>query len=234
MMGLGSPSLFLKLGGAVAAGAVVATAAGCASSGSSSASAPASSSAPAAASAAASSGMASSSAASTATPAAATSAAGGSSSPAAAPAGALASACKTANLKVTTANSEGAAGSTYTNIDFTNTGSASCTLYGYPGVSLAAGSSASQVGAAAQRSATGRPTVVTLKPGATGNALLRVTQALNYPSSACSPKDTTLLRVYPPNQTTSVTLAFKAMGCAKESVKLLTVGVVQTGAMAQQ
>lgn len=101
-------------------------------------------------------------------------------------------------------------------------------------MSLAAGTSAAQVGAAAQRSTTSSPKVITLKPGATGNALLRVVQALNYPASTCSPKDTTLLRVYPPNQTTSVTLAFKAMGCAKESVKLLTIGAVQPGATSQQ
>lgn len=228
MIGSGSPSLFLKAGGALAAGAVVAAVAGCASSGSSSASAPASSSAPAASSAAASSAAASSPAA---TSPAATSAAGGSSS---APASATANACPTSALKVTVGTAEGAAGSTYQTIDFTNTGSASCTLYGYPGVSLAAGSSATQVGAAAQRSTTSRPTVVTLKSGATGKALLRVTQALNYPSSTCSPKDTTVLRVYPPNQTTAVTLAYKSMGCAKTSVKLLTIGVVQAGAAAQQ
>jgi hypothetical protein len=102
-------------------------------------------------------------------------------------------------------------------------------------VSLAAGSSATQVGAAAQRSATtGSPAVVTLKSGATGNALLRVTQALNYPSSTCSPKDTTVLRVYPPNETTAVTLAFKSMGCAKTSVKLLTIGAVHAGTTSQQ
>jgi Domain of unknown function (DUF4232) len=126
-------------------------------------------------------------------------------------------------------NTEGAAGSVYQNIDFTNTGSTSCTLYGYPGVSLGTGMPFSQVGAAATRSTTAAPTVVTVAPGQTANALLRVAQALNYPQATCSPTATTYLRIYPPNQTTAIYLAFKTTGCTKNSVNLLTIGVMQAG-----
>jgi hypothetical protein len=126
--------------------------------------------------------------------------------------------------------SEGAAGSVYQVIDFTNTGSAPCTLYGYPGVSLAAGTTpATQVGAAASRSTAAAPTLVTLSRGQTGNALLRITQALNYPASKCSPKATAYLQIYPPNQTTPIYLPYTSTGCASTSVNLLTIGVVQTG-----
>jgi hypothetical protein len=127
-------------------------------------------------------------------------------------------------------NSEGAAGSVYQNIDFTNTGSASCTLYGYPGVALGTGTPFSQTGAAATRSTAAKPSVVTLSPGKTANALLRVTQAQNYPSAACSPKATTYLQIFPPGQTTAIYLTFKSTGCATKSVNLLTIGVVQAGA----
>ncbi len=70
---------------------------------------------------------------------------------------------------------------------------------------------------------------MTLAPGQAGNALLRIVQAMNYPTATCSPAPTTVLRVYPPNQTTAVDLAFKSTGCTSDSVNLLTIGVVQPG-----
>jgi hypothetical protein len=120
-------------------------------------------------------------------------------------------------------NAEGAAGSVYQNIDFTNTGPASCTLYGYPGVSLGAGTPFTQIGTAATRSTAAPPAVVTLAPGQTGNAL-------NYPPATCSPKTTTYLQIYPPGQTAAIYLAFKSTGCTSKAVNLLSIGVVQAGA----
>ena len=231
----GPASRSLRLAGMAAAGVAVAAAAGCASSSGSStaASAPAasSSSAPAASSAtsAASSAASGSSASPAESPHAVASptpsGAGSTSGGAAGLAG-----CATGDLKVTTGNPEGAAGSTYLSIRFTNTSSASCTLYGYPGVSLAAGSPTAQVGAAADRQVTAPASVVTLEPGQTGSALLRIVQALNYPTATCSPTATAYLRIYPPNETQSVLLPFKAMGCTSDSVKLLTIAAVRIGA----
>ena len=129
-----------------------------------------------------------------------------------------------------TADSEGAAGSTYTTLDFTNAGSTTCSLYGYPGVSLAAGDPVAQVGAAASRSTMDSPSVVHLAPGKTANALLRITQALNYPTGTCAPTKTTYLQIYPPNETTPIYLAYSSTGCSSNSVNLLTIGVVQAGA----
>jgi hypothetical protein len=86
------------------------------------------------------------------------------------------------------------------------------------------------VGQAATRSPIAPPTLVTLRPGQAGNALLRITQALNYPTGRCSPKATTYLQIYPPNQTTPIYLAYTSTGCASTTVKLLTIGVVQAGA----
>ena len=230
----GSASRSLRLAGMAAAGVAVAAAAGCTSSSGSStaASAPtaSSSSAPAASSAtSAASGSSASPASPAGSPHAVTSptpsGAGSASGGAAGLAG-----CATGDLKVTTGNPEGAAGSTYLSIRFTNTSSASCTLYGYPGVSLAAGSPTAQVGAAADRQVTAPASVVTLEPGRTGSALLRIVQALNYPTATCSPTATAYLRIYPPNETQSVLLPFKAMGCTSDSVKLLTIAAVRMGA----
>jgi hypothetical protein len=138
--------------------------------------------------------------------------------------------CATRELRAKLANAQGAAGSLYQNVDFTNVGTAPCTLFGYPGVSIGTGMPFNQTGAAASRSSVAAPAVVTLAPGQTANALLRVTQALNYPSAKCSPAKTTYLQIYPPNQTTALYLSFSSTGCTSTSVNLLTIGVVQAGA----
>src|SRR5581483_8628516 len=63
--------------------------------------------------------------------------------------------CQPAALQVTVnaSQADGAAGSTYYQVDFTNTSSSPCEMYGYPGLSLvSAGTSAGhQIGAAAQQ-----------------------------------------------------------------------------------
>jgi hypothetical protein len=138
--------------------------------------------------------------------------------------------CATRDLQAKAGVAQGAAGSTYQVIDFTNISNVTCTLYGYPGVSLASGTPAAQVGAAASRSTVAAPSVVTLAPGQTANALLRITQAMNYPTATCAPAATTYLQIYPPNQTTPIYLAYKSTGCTSNSVNLLTIGVVQAGA----
>jgi hypothetical protein len=162
-------------------------------------------------------------------PASSATASPASSAQAVAPPSAGAPGCATRDLQAKVGISQGAAGSVYQVIDFTNIGNAACTLYGYPGVSLTTGKPVTQVGQAATRSPVAGPTLVTLKPGQTGNALLRITQALNYPTATCSPKATAYLQIFPPNQTTPIYLAYSATGCASTSVKLLTIGVVQAG-----
>jgi hypothetical protein len=104
-----------------------------------------------------------------------------------------------------------------------------CTVFGYPGVSLAAGTPVTQVGAAATRDTVSAATLVTLEPGKTASTLLRITQALNYPVSKCKPKATTYLQIYPPNQTTPVYVAYSSTGCASTAVNLLTIGVMKPG-----
>ncbi len=94
----------------------------------------------------------------------------------------------------------GAAGSLYYPVEFTNVGSQSCWLYGYPGVA-AVNSAQHQVGPAASRvSAT--PHKVTLKRDQTAHALLQITEADII--GGCHVKTITGLgaglQVYPPNQ----------------------------------
>ena len=73
--------------------------------------------------------------------------------------------------------------------------------------------------------------LVTLAPGATGSALLHIVDALNFTPSDCSPTKAAYLRIYPPNQSSSVLLANASEGCAK-AVQVLTIDPVQAGARA--
>ena len=139
-------------------------------------------------------------------------------------------ACATRSLKATVGIAQGAAGSVYQVIDFTNISGSPCTLFGYPGVALAGGTPVTQIGAAAARSTGSSAKLVTLAAGKTANALLQITQAENYSASRCVPKASTYLQIYPPNQTTPIYLGYQSTGCSETSVNLLTVSVVQSGA----
>jgi Protein of unknown function (DUF4232) len=140
--------------------------------------------------------------------------------------------CPTRSLALKPGLAQGAAGSTYQVIDFTNISNVSCTLYGYPGVSLAGGHPVTQVGLAAAEDPTTPRKLVTLAPGGVANALLRIVDALNYPASKCGPVKTQWIQVYPPNQTTPVYVAYNTTACSKP-VRILTVSVVQPGSGGQ-
>jgi hypothetical protein len=176
---------------------------------------------------AAASPTASSGVSSRATSAASTPSASASATAPASPAGPPA--CPTKYLAAKAGLSQGTAGSIYQVLDFTNISNAPCTLFGYPGVSLGAGTPVTQVGAAASRSTATAASLVTLDPGQTANALLRIVEAGNYSPGTCSPTATTYIQIYPPNQTTPIYLSYKSTGCASTSVNLLSVSVVTPG-----
>jgi hypothetical protein len=136
--------------------------------------------------------------------------------------------CSTSALQAKTGTGQGAAGSTYVPIVFTNISAVTCTLYGYPGVSLAAGSPVTQIGLAATKNSASQGQLVTLGPGAQASALLRIVSAQNFPATRCHLVNATYLQVYPPNQTTPIYVPFTAAACSKP-VHLLTVDVVHPG-----
>ena len=136
--------------------------------------------------------------------------------------------CPTRSLHVKLGASQGTAGSVYTTIVFTNVSNATCTLYGYPGVSLTTGNPVTVIGKAAKENPATPRRLVTLQPQTRASALLRIVDAQNYPASECNPKNSTYLQVYPPNQTAPVRIQFKTVGCAKP-INLLTVDVVKPG-----
>lgn len=140
--------------------------------------------------------------------------------------------CATSVLHSTVGLGNGAAGSTYLPITFTNTSGSSCTLYGYPGVSfVSAPSGGAQIGAAATRNPQTPSQVVTIAPGATAHANLQLVAAQNFPPSKCKITTANWLRVYPPGQTAPLYLKFKAQVCGggPHATGVLSIQAVQPG-----
>jgi hypothetical protein len=136
--------------------------------------------------------------------------------------------CLTTALTASLGPGNGAAGSSYYPIEFTNVSGTTCSLYGYPGVSFVATSGA-QVGAAAAEDPTYPRLLVTLTPGSTVHAELRITDAQNYPPSTCIPASIHRLKVFPPGQTSALYINLSAMACSSTSVQILSVQTVQPG-----
>jgi hypothetical protein len=138
-------------------------------------------------------------------------------------------ACSTSDLHITTGNyGGGAAGTFWSVVDFTNVSKASCTLYGYPGVSLR-DASGGQIGAAGIRDASVASKVITLTPGATANTSVGMTDPGVYPTGKCEPATSAYLRVYPPNQTVYFDLPYKEPTCENTSINMLKDTAVALG-----
>ena len=138
-------------------------------------------------------------------------------------------ACATSALQIKLGASDGYAGGVYQTIDFTNTSGSTCTLFGYPGVSLVTGPPYKQLGVPAKRTTTPPAKVVVLAPGATANAVVQIVDALNFPSPSCEPAKAAALKVYPPNQFTAVYLPDTSYGCGNP-VQTMYIAPVRPGA----
>ncbi len=127
--------------------------------------------------------------------------------------------CHTGGLAVTVGDPEGAAGSVYRTLTFTNSSGADCTLSGYPGVSLVTGADgATQVGAAADREPArqGDAPVITLSPGDTATADLKITNPGVF-GDRCTATPADALRVYPPDERDSTVVPVDGLtGCSGE------------------
>jgi hypothetical protein len=120
--------------------------------------------------------------------------------------------CQTKNLYIGASKGSSGAGSYYGELRFTNTGTSTCSLTGYPGVSFTTRSH-HQIGRSAHR-VHGRVHVITLKPGWEASALYRLTNPSLFPGSACHQKTSAYIKVYPPNQTAPVYVPKKARLCS--------------------
>ncbi len=133
--------------------------------------------------------------------------------PAEQPDGASPPRCTTGELAVALGEGSAAAGSVFRPLIFTNTGSRTCELRGFPGVSYVAGDDGHQVGPTAAMSGElgGQ---VPIPPGGTAKAQLQLVNVQNYDPAACHPVPVRGLRVYPPEDTAALFVPVEGTGCS--------------------
>jgi hypothetical protein len=123
---------------------------------------------------------------------------------------------------------DGTAGSSYYELEISNISGSSCTLYGYPGVSAIR--SGHQVGSAAGRVASHPSTLLTVAPGSTVHVILQIADVYNFPRSACKPRQAVALRVYAPDDFSSIQFPFTFEACGKRGPVYLHVSSTIGGA----
>ena len=104
-----------------------------------------------------------------------------------------------------------------------NTGRTTCTLQGWPGVSLI-DAHGRQLGASARLDRTGTHPTVTLRPHRAAHAHLHYSEARAYPERTCHPvHGHTRLRIYPPGSRTAITIPAGFDACRNPNLHLLRV-----------
>ncbi|HEY6315701.1 MAG TPA: DUF4232 domain-containing protein [Streptosporangiaceae bacterium] len=124
--------------------------------------------------------------------------------------------CTASDLGVWLAVSQGngAAGTIYFPLQFTNLSRHTCWTFGYPGVS-ALDRNGRQLGSPAGWGSLAGARTVYLAPGATAHTLLAYHDAAVTTEPGCDPVYTTaLLRVYPPDQRQSTFAEFSLEACS--------------------
>jgi Protein of unknown function (DUF4232) len=139
----------------------------------------------------------------------------------------LAKPCAPANLVVWAGPQAGGgtAGGFGYEIKFTNLGSATCTLAGFPGV-RAVDLSGTRIGAAATHGP-GKVKQVVLATDQSAMATLQVADALNFPKAKCGPKMAAGLHVALPGGSGAKTAPIAFETCAKSTAKTLSVSAVE-------
>jgi hypothetical protein len=138
--------------------------------------------------------------------------------------------CKATDLSVSLGHGDGAAGTQYKPLKFTNTSGRTCVIQGFPGVSYVTGDNGNQVGAPAFRDGQKGPPI-TLKQGETASADVGFVNIQNYDPVACQPQPVRGIRVYPPQETASMFVSFETTGCGSDKIpgNQLTVKTLQKG-----
>lgn len=107
----------------------------------------------------------------------------------------------------------GAAGTIYYPLEFTNLSQHTCYLYGYPGVS-ALDSNGNQLGSPADWRGLAGARIVNLAPGATAHTILGYHDVVVGTGPECAVvKQAVELRVYPPGQRSATHAAFPVPAC---------------------
>jgi hypothetical protein len=107
---------------------------------------------------------------------------------------------------------------------FTNKSSVTCTLQGYPAVTLLNGSGV-QIGQPAAHDTSKQAALVTLAPSASASATVATHNPGAYPSGACS-EQSAQVRVLALGQTQAFTEPFKAYICGSWTVAPIVAGAM--------
>jgi hypothetical protein len=138
------------------------------------------------------------------------------------------------NVSVWVADGQGngAAGTIYYPLEFTNLSGHACSMYGFPGVS-AISRGGQQLGRPANwksGGSFGTPRTVIVPPGATAHAILAYHDVAVSTTSGCDPVNTTFeLRVYPPDQRGATFAFFDLKACSHAGPIYLSVGAIKPG-----
>lgn len=127
--------------------------------------------------------------------------------------GPVPSACTAMELSAALGASQGAAGTVYVPIVFTNATLYTCTVQGHPKVTSVTGATHTRVGPAAT-SDPGAAASVWVQPfGGTASASLGVVETGNFPPSSCVPKHASGLQVIAPHTSEATVLAYPHRVC---------------------
>jgi hypothetical protein len=123
-------------------------------------------------------------------------------------------------------SADGAAGTIYYHLDYTNISGATCHLYSWPGVT-ARNLAGKQLGVAAVRTGGAPATYVNIPPDGTAHSVLGYVDV--QVAAACKPVTATSLKVYPPDDTAARWAFFPLPACTTKTLYLV-VWRVQPGA----
>jgi hypothetical protein len=137
--------------------------------------------------------------------------------------------CASANLAVWISPelANGAAGTIYYPLDFTNISNHTCFLVGWPGVSAVNGN-IKQLGAAAVRDTTIPRRVVNVAPGGTAHATLLYVDAVAF-NHGCGRVTASYLNVYPPDQRSARIAFFDNPVCTVKGRTYMRIWRIQPG-----
>jgi Protein of unknown function (DUF4232) len=117
----------------------------------------------------------------------------------------------------------GAAGTIYYPLEFTNLSHHTCSLFGYPGVSVL-DRNGRQLGSPAGWGSRAGARTVNLAPGATAHTILAYHDAAVSTSPGCDPVYTAAqLRIYPPDQYSATYAFFSLESCSRPGVVYLDI-----------
>ena len=122
----------------------------------------------------------------------------------------------------------GAAGTIYYPLDFTNISNHTCYLIGWPGVS-ATNANGKQLGSAAARDTNAPSQIVNVPSGGTAHAVLRYEDVQIDSSAGCSQTAAAFLKVYPPDQASGRRAFFSLPVCTVTGRVYLRIWRIQAG-----